>query len=308
VKRSIDLGTAMGVRLRVQPLLLWMLGGVVLWRLLQAGQWAALQTSLELALLMLLVVLHELAHALVARRFGVQVLDITLWPLGGMARLAGMPESPRAETWIALAGPLANFGLALAALPFFAITRSVPSSLPLQGLVLEFVLLNAALGTFNLLPAFPMDGGRVLRAQLARRSGWLLATERAVRVSRVLAFGLLLLGIVWSPMFLLIAAFVLWASWQELAQVRARHAPRRSGLFDLFEFVLRPRPRPRAEEQTEVPRPPRADPAATPEPAGPHRADFDFQPLGKRGISQEDVERLERWRGRLRRTASTEDS
>ncbi len=308
----------MGVRLRVQPLLLWMLGGVLFWSMMRSGLTAALWLSVYLLVLMSVVVIHELAHAVVARRFGVRVLDITLWPLGGMARLAEMPESPRAETWIALAGPLANFALALAAflplwlatvLPAFGFTPDIVFTFGMR-----FVLINAALGLFNLLPAFPMDGGRVLRAQLARHMSWLRATENAVRVSRILAGGLLVLGLVSNPLFLFIGAFILWASWQELSQVRARHAPGRSALFDLFQYVLRPRPRPEASNghaqawEPPTSRPLPDEPEPVPERAAARPPGFELYPLGKRGFSAEDVERLERWHGRLPRTASSEDA
>lgn len=329
--RTIELGTALGVRLRVQPMLAWLLGGLVLWQLAKYGLSAALSTTLDLALLSAVVVYHELAHALVARRFGVRVLDITLWPLGGMARLAEMPEDSRTETWIAAAGPLANLALALLVLPVWLLTAALPVLVGPFALIPLFfgklLVVNVVLGVFNLLPAIPMDGGRVLRAQIARyharskgagAKSWLAATEQAVRVSRFCAAFMAVLGLTWHPLFLLLAAFVAWASWRELAAVRAKHDPRRGGLFELFDHVLRPRPRApsassangngHAHAAPPPPPPHRASPSTEGTTSAPLRtprpATFDLEPLGKSGISDADVERLERWHGRLPRASS----
>src|SRR5262249_29872813 len=147
------------------------------------------------------VLLHELGHSLMARRLGVHVVDITLWPLGGLARMAEIPESSRVEGLIAIAGPAVNFalaGLGLGALPPRPLQRA-PAWL--SHLWLPFLGVNLFMGTFNLIPAFPADGGRLLRAWLARGGDWLGATETAVRIGRgisvILAigsFGLLATG------------------------------------------------------------------------------------------------------------------
>ena len=141
-----------------------------------------------------IVLLHELGHSLVAKAFGVRVVDITFWPLGGMARMAEIPEKPTVEGLIAIAGPAVNFALAGLSVPFLF----APSE-PVQALALTSLAVNLMMGFFNLVPAFPMDGGRVLRAWLARTRDYVTATEQAVRVGRWVTLILLLACAFRSP-------------------------------------------------------------------------------------------------------------
>lgn len=206
--------------------------------LLGAWQWGgfgprgALFGALLTLLMFLSVTLHELGHSLVAQRFGITVRDITLTPLGGIAQLASRPKTPGQELLVALAGPLVNVALALglAALGEWqwgldgvrrAVERShtfAPTATTLVGWLL---LSNVGLATFNLLPALPMDGGRVLRAVLS----WPLGLERATRwaalVGRVFAVGFVGLGLHWQNLILaLIGAFVFVAAGAEERAVR----------------------------------------------------------------------------------------
>lgn len=179
-----------------------------------------------LGILIVCVLLHELGHALVARRFGIRVIDITLWPLGGMARLSHIPESSRIEGWIAIAGPAVNIAIALIAAPFLALWIGRPITDSAAGmLVLTIVFVNVLMAGFNLLPAFPTDGGRLVRAWFARKHDWSEATARAVRIGRVTALVIGALGIAWGNwMVPVIALWLWWMGGVELAQVRARHA------------------------------------------------------------------------------------
>jgi Zn-dependent protease len=178
------------------------------------------------------VALHELGHALVARAFGVTVKDITLTPLGGVAQLGRLPRSPGEELLVALAGPLVN--VALAALlwgggvllfgeesllhALATLGRRAPTGLTLWVMLLTS---NLGLAAFNLLPAFPMDGGRIFRAALSWFTPALTATTVAVWLGRALAVGLFALGL-WAhaPTLPFIAAFVVFAGTAELQEAR----------------------------------------------------------------------------------------
>jgi Zn-dependent protease len=167
-----------------------------------------------------------------ARRFGIDTEDITLYPIGGVARLKRMPRAPGAELLIALAGPAVNFAIAglLVIAGMLALTAPDTSAL-FMDFVGELVIINLGLGLFNLLPAFPMDGGRVLRALL---SGWLgraRATTAAARVGRVLAVAFALYGIFWTGSFLHIAlaAFIYFAARTEERHVLIEERRRNFG-------------------------------------------------------------------------------
>lgn len=166
------------------------------------------------------IVLHELGHSLVAMSRGGRVREILLLPIGGMAQLDRMPSDPRAELWIAVAGPAVSLGLAV--LCFFSASLLASMRLfPFARLVGLLGSVNLALALFNLLPSFPMDGGRIFRAWLTPRLGRLLATTVAARVGRFMA---VLFGIValfrWNPFLLLIALFVYQAAGAEARMVR----------------------------------------------------------------------------------------
>lgn len=166
------------------------------------------------------VLLHELGHALMARRFGIGTLDITLYPIGGIASLERIPCAPGAEFLVAVAGPAVNFAIAGMLYLWGAI---LSSPLPIFAEFLTTLLIvNLGLGLFNLLPAFPMDGGRVMRALLSGWLGRLRATEVSVAVARGLA---LLFGTValynLAIFQLLLAMMIYILAGRELASVRA---------------------------------------------------------------------------------------
>lgn len=171
------------------------------------------------------VVLHELGHALAARRYGIPTRDITLYPIGGVARLERMPEDPRQELVVAAAGPGVNAVLAvgLAALLTAGGWGDFLAAGPALGapLLVNLAWANVALALFNLLPAFPMDGGRVLRARLAMRMPRARATRIAASVGKLLAMGLALLGLMGSPLLVFVALFVALGGEQEARAVEA---------------------------------------------------------------------------------------
>lgn len=172
------------------------------------GVTGTLAASLFVIVLFVCVVLHEFGHALMARRFHVSTRDITLYPIGGVARLERLPRHPMQEFWVAIAGPLVNLGIALLLLPFLLILGGemlpdlfygwynasdtdnffIPDNLPLAlYMVIGLIVLNLTLALFNLIPAFPMDGGRVLRAILSHFLGHLKATRIASLVGQLFA-------------------------------------------------------------------------------------------------------------------------
>jgi|DewCreStandDraft_4_1066084.scaffolds.fasta_scaffold23077_3 Zn-dependent protease/CBS domain-containing protein len=172
------------------------------------------------------VVLHELGHAFAARRYGVRTRDITLLPIGGVARLQRMPTSPRAEIVIALAGPAVNLAIALALAAVLSAAGVPLLALPdgEASLLQSLFTVNLMLALFNLTPAFPMDGGRVLRAALALRKGWVSATTTAARIGQAIAVVFAIVGIFVNPLLVLIAIFVWFGAAMEAADARLREA------------------------------------------------------------------------------------
>src|SRR5262245_2492428 len=231
--RSWKLGRAFGIDLFVHWSFL-LIPLLALYANLAQGASAAISgVGLVLALFGC-VLLHELGHALMARSYGIGTRDITLYPIGGVARLERMPEKPLAEMAIAAAGPLVNvviaaglwFGFRLAGRTF-SLDGIYFGSLT-HNLLSQLFLANIGLVVFNMIPAFPMDGGRVLRAALALFLDHLTATEVAVIISR----GLAVVFILWalspwgSAMLGVIALFVFLAGAQELAFARRQKLQR----------------------------------------------------------------------------------
>ncbi|RRJ30073.1 CBS domain-containing protein [Halocatena pleomorpha] len=162
------------------------------------------------------VLLHELGHSIVAMRYGYEIESITLWLLGGVANFAEFPEDWRHELLIAVAGPIVSIGLGVGSYVLFLTT---PVSLEAVRFVFGYLaVLNVVLAVFNLLPGFPMDGGRILRALLARNQPHAQATQQAAEVGKFFAFLLGIIGVFTNWFLILLAFFIYIAASGEAQQ------------------------------------------------------------------------------------------
>lgn len=234
--KTRTLGKLFGVEVKIHGTFLILLAFLALSGLLNGGPWQAV-LSLGLSVIVFsIVVAHEFGHILAARKFGFKTRDVILSPIGGMARLEGLPSKPHQEMIVAAAGPAVNLvlaGLGYLVQPLFAF--NTPAGILLSALTGWFVAINVALLLFNLIPALPMDGGRILRAALSKRMGRVRATEIAAKVARWSA--LLMAGYaIFSGhlMLLIIAGFVYFASWMEVVQAKVQ-ATQQNPIFQIFQ-------------------------------------------------------------------------
>ena len=166
-----------------------------------------LLTAVLITLVFVTVVLHELSHSYIAKRYGIKIKRIVLIPIGGVSEMEEIPKDPSQELRIALAGPLANLIIALISFFILIIFRASLSSV-LLGALYYFIVVNLLLGLFNLLPAFPMDGGRILRAFLAKRMSFVRATRLAATIGKELAIIMAVVGVFFNFLLILVAIFV----------------------------------------------------------------------------------------------------
>src|SRR5687768_10181493 len=223
------LGTFAGIDVFVHAtfllLIVWI--GYSYW--LQYGTIAkVVEGILFILALFICVVLHEYGHALTARRYGIKTRDITLYPIGGVARLERLPDRPIEELWVALAGPAVNVVIAAVLIGYLALTNGLTSLTDLsmaQGSFIErLIVVNLYLVLFNLIPAFPMDGGRVLRALLALKLDYVQATQIAATIGQGIALLFGFIGLFTNSFLLFIALFVWIGAGQEASMVQVRHS------------------------------------------------------------------------------------
>ena len=226
---SFRLGKLFGIDVYMHFTFLLLLGFIGLSHWMQTRELAAALAGVGFFVaLFACVLLHEFGHALTARKFGIKTRDITLLPIGGLARLERMPEKPMQEFWVAVAGPAVNVVIAGAIFAYLAATSAlVPvEQLSVTGgsFLARLAAVNVFLVLFNMLPAFPMDGGRVLRALLATRMDYARATHIAARLGQFMAFVFGFVGLFWNPFLLFIAIFVWIGAQQESGMVQMKSA------------------------------------------------------------------------------------
>ena len=243
---SFSIGRLFGSELRVHAtfflLLAWI--GTAAW--LSDGPSAALISVIFILSLFGCVVAHEYGHALAARRYGVRTPDITLLPIGGMARLEKIPQDPRQEIAVALAGPAVNVAIWAVLTVVLGVDGHLATLAEIDdagvGFLERLAAVNLFLAVFNMIPAFPMDGGRVLRALLAIQLGRVRATQIAASAGQFIAFLFGYLGLTsGNPLLLLIAVFVFLAATAESSHVQlhdlARGYQARDAMITAYETL-----------------------------------------------------------------------
>lgn len=233
-------GTAVRMHITFLLLVAWI--AAVQWS--RGGPHEAIAGVLFILVLFACVVLHEFGHIWAARRYGIRTPDVTLLPIGGVAAMERMPEKPSQEIVVALAGPAVNLVIALVLTAALGVRLSF-SQMSLDALQSSFLaqvaVANVVLLVFNLIPAFPMDGGRVLRAVLAMGLGYTRATRVAATIGQVLAAGFAFLGFMGNPMLILIAIFIFLAASGEAGDVEVREVIRgrsvKDGMITSFDAL-----------------------------------------------------------------------
>ena len=227
---SLNIGTVAGTVVRVHLTFLLFLAWIFAASYAQSGGAAAWDSVAFMVLLFLCVLLHEFGHIFTARAFGVTTPYVTLLPIGGVAQLERIPEEPGQEFLIAIAGPLVNVAIALllvlvaGAHPHAAAASAIDNTqIPMLD---RLAAVNLFIAVFNMIPAFPMDSGRVLRAALASRLGYVRATGIAAAIGQFVAYALGFIGLLFNPILIFIAIFVYLAASSEAHMVALRAVSR----------------------------------------------------------------------------------
>lgn len=235
---SVTIGRFFGTYVRIHITFLIFLAWIGFSAYQRAGIEAAKQSVVFIVAIFACVVLHEFGHILTARRYGVRSTQVTLLPIGGVADLDKMPEKPYQELLIALAGPLVN--VVIAAILLIVVGAMDGETLrriddPSIGLVEKLAATNVFLAVFNMVPAFPMDGGRVLRAALSMWLGKQRATMIAAQIGQAFAFALGFLGLFGNPILIFIAFFVYFAAAAEAQNSFVQQATHEVRVVDVME-------------------------------------------------------------------------
>lgn len=206
MKYAFKIGSAWGIPIEVHITFILLIAAVFVL------SYPELYLPILFLFLFIFVVLHELSHSLVARHYKMKVRKIVLYPIGGVSEIEEIPENPRMEWRMAIAGPLTSFAIGLVLLALTAVTTGLTAlpSLTLTGdnFLFDLASLNLLLGAFNMIPAFPMDGGRVFRALLAERLRFSDATKYAAFIGKLLGIVMAVVGVLYDPWLIIIGVFV----------------------------------------------------------------------------------------------------
>lgn len=226
MKGVVKIGIVRGIVVYLHWSFFVLLCFVVISEFADSASWmSALDELIMMLLVFFCVLLHEFGHALMAAKYNVRTQDITLFPIGGVARLERMPEKPIQELMVAIAGPLVNVAIILLILPVVLFGKGWPLAIDLEflqenGLLVNLLLVNFSLLVFNLIPAFPMDGGRVLRALLAMKFSRLTATRIAAGLGMVLSLAFVVVGVFYNLILMLVGSFVFMSALTELRRMK----------------------------------------------------------------------------------------
>lgn len=222
---SLKIGRVSGIGLYLHVTLLLLFALIAYAGFVEMGTRGAAWALALVTAVLTCIMLHELGHSLIAQRLGVQVKSITLLPIGGVAALKGIPEKPWHEIAITISGPTVNLAIAAVLLPFTGLPPHLfVLSMPydLSSFLATMVSANLAIFIFNFVPAFPMDGGRLLRALMALVMPFPRATVIAATVGQVLAVGFVLVGLKFSLWLVVIGVFIFLGAEGEEKVVRTR--------------------------------------------------------------------------------------
>ena len=231
MKANLGLGSIFGIKIKIHWTFFFLIAWIVFDELKRGGSTESILFNLTFVIAVFFcVVLHELGHALTAKRFGVKTEKITLLPIGGMASFDKIPESPKQELLVVIAGPLVNVVIAI--LLYFIVpveelfnqsftdAYEVFASFTFQNFLFFLFIVNVSLVLFNMIPAFPMDGGRLLRALLAMKMNRAKATQIAASIGQFIAAIFLLIGLLYNPFLIFIALFIFLGAYGENQMVQ----------------------------------------------------------------------------------------
>jgi len=231
MKTSLHLGKVSGIKIRVHWTFLLLIGWIVFLEISRGNDMGAIMWSIFFVLVLFIcVILHELGHALTAQKYNIGTRQITLLPIGGVASLKSMPEDPKEELMVALAGPAVNVVLAILLYLIVPVEtfldldpdamEEAMSSINSGNFLFFLLSANIMLAVFNMLPAFPMDGGRVLRALLSMKMDRVSATQVASRLGQGVAFLFFFVGLLYNPILILIGLFVYFGAQGENVMIQ----------------------------------------------------------------------------------------